>query len=518
MRQRWGPRRVSITARLRIVFAVVIVLMLSGSIVSFWHFRNVTTYANRMSTAERRLTVVLRLNNNLLILMSKLHRTADKENSTEFKAESSHLLNLFATRSQNIVGALEEIADEDDRYAVLIGSILGLLDGLPKRVLSLTELADRGDWMVVHARLLNQADETDDVVAALMNRLDEDLVDARKRLTEDLASARDRAVSTIAVTAVLSLAIAVLLGAVVTESLRNPLSKLNRGTRALAAGNFAHRIPEDGHDELTELARAFNQTAAELERLFADVRRERTIAESARAELQERARELARANADLQQFAYSASHDLQEPLRTITLYSQLLQRRWARRLDPGADECIDFVSKAAQHMQQLISDLLAYTRAGVEGAVETPADVNAVLERVLSILRVPIKEQNCKVKVVGTLPPVRVLEIHVQQILQNLITNAIKYRSEERDPEIEIWAERKDGMWELAVRDNGLGIESQYSKQIFGMFKRLHGQRYSGTGIGLAICQRIVEGYGGEIWVESVPGHSSTFRLTLPAA
>jgi signal transduction histidine kinase len=518
MNRRWEMRGFSITVRLRIVFAAVIVLMLFGSLLSFWHFRNVSEYANRTNRAERRLSSVLRLNNQLLGLMSQLHRVADKQSPAEFEAESSRLLRAFKAQSQGTVVALEEISHDDSRYTVLVGSILGLLDSLPRRIGALRELAHANDWTALHARLLNQADQTDDVVDALMTRLDGDLGEARQRLTQDLTGAQDRAVSTLVITAALSLAIAILLGTAVTHSIKDPLANLDRGARALAAGDFSHRLPAEGHDELTEIAHAFNRMASEIDRLFAEVRREHTKAESAQAALEERARELARANADLQQFAYSASHDLQEPLRIINLYSQMLQRSLGRGANANADECIEFLSRAATQMQQLIAGLLAYTRAGdVDREVDRPADLNEVLARVLSMLQVQIRDQRCTITA-ASLPRVKAHDIHIQQLLQNLIGNAIKYRYDGRYPAIEIRAQRQGDFWEVSVQDNGIGIEPQYLKHVFGIFKRLHGQKYAGTGIGLAICQRIVEGYGGKIWVESEPGRSSTFLFTLPAA
>ena len=382
----------------------------------------------------------------------------------------------------------------------MVDSILGLVENLPRRVKSLAELAHANDWTALHARLLNQADQTDDVVDALMNRLDNDLGEERQRLTQELATAQDRAISMLVITAALSLAIAVFLGAVVNHSIKEPLANLERGARALAEGDFSHRLPAEGHDELTQLGYAFNRMASEIDRLFAEVRREHAKTESAQAALEDRARELARANADLQQFAYSASHDLQEPLRILTLYSQKLQRSFGTRPRPRRRGMREFLSRAAKQMQQLIAGLLAYTRAGdVDREINQPADLNEVLARVRGMLQVQIRDQRCTIHA-SSLPLVRTHEIHAQQLLQNLIGNAIKYKDEQRDPQIEIRAQRKGEFWELSVQDNGIGIEPQYTKQVFGIFKRLHGQQYAGTGIGLAICQRIVEGYGGEIW------------------
>jgi len=218
----------------------------------------------------------------------------------------------------------------------------------------------------------------------------------------------------------------------------------------------------------------------------------------------------------LEQFAYSSSHDLKEPLRIVALYSQLLQRKYAGQLDAGADEYINHLYGAARQMEQLITDLLTYTQtAQSRGEVEEPADVQLILQRVLNNFDLQMRSQKCTVSY-EPLPAIRAHDIHVQQIFQNLIGNAMKYRGD-ADPHIRIWAEQRGSEWVFSVQDNGIGIEAAYTKQIFGIFKRLHGHRYPGTGIGLAICQRIIEGYGKEIWVESKPGHGSTFRFTLPA-
>ena len=292
-----GVRRVSISVRLRVVFAAVIALVLLGSLLSFWHFRNVTTYATRLSQEEQRLTTVLRLHNRLLALMTQLHRAADRQSQTEFQSEASRLLADFEAHSKAMVTALEELAAQDPQHAVMVASIVGLLEALPQRIASMAELAQHNDWIALHGRLLNQADQTDDVVSALMRRLETDLASARKTLLEDLSRARKRAIFTLAATGLLSLAIAVLLGTLIRGSITDPLTTLAQGTHALAAGHFDHRIADKGDDELTDLAAAFNRTAGELERLFAEVRREHAIAESAQAALQKQTRELERSNA-----------------------------------------------------------------------------------------------------------------------------------------------------------------------------------------------------------------------------
>ncbi len=227
--------------------------------------------------------------------------------------------------------------------------------------------------------------------------------------------------------------------------------------------------------------------------------------------------ELRRANKDLEQFAYSASHDLQEPLRGIKIYSELLVDRYASRLDGEALEFLTYVRNGATRMETLVHDLLAYTQVTKFGKPSEPADAWDALAATLANLAGLLSESGARITA-DPLPSLRVHGAHLQQLFQNIISNAIKYRSPDRMPEIHIAAERRKEEWIFAIRDNGIGIESEYKERIFGLFKRLHASdEYSGTGIGLAICQRIVERYDGRIWVESEPGRGSTFLFTLPA-
>ncbi len=237
----------------------------------------------------------------------------------------------------------------------------------------------------------------------------------------------------------------------------------------------------------------------------------RDITERKRAE-----NELRRANQDLEQFAYSASHDLQEPLRTIKIYSELLADHLSSAVEGETAEYLDFLQNAATRMEMLVRDLLAYTQVSRLEAPVEEADTNAVLTEVIANLGGAIAESDAAVTY-EKLPPVRVHKTHMRQLFQNLVGNAIKYRSEDRPPAVFIGAERQDGHWLFRVRDNGIGIQPEFKEQIFGLFSRLHNaDRYDGTGIGLAICQRVVERYHGRIWVESEPGQGSEFRFTLP--
>jgi PAS domain S-box-containing protein len=225
---------------------------------------------------------------------------------------------------------------------------------------------------------------------------------------------------------------------------------------------------------------------------------------------------LRQSNDDLKQFAYAASHDLQEPLRMIALFSQMLHSTYAGRLDKDADEYINYVVNGAQRMEQLLKALLAYSQAGsIEEGPTSPVDCEKIIETVLMNLAASIEQSGAAITW-EDLPTVPAHEVRLVQLLQNLIGNAIKYRGADA-PKIHVSASRKDSEWLFSVRDNGIGIRPEYAHQIFGVFKRLHNQTYPGTGIGLAICQRIVERYGGRIWLEPAPPPGSLFCFTLPA-
>lgn len=508
---------IQIKTRLRVFFSSVVVLMLLGSALGLWQFRNLSAQAMRVSRSEQRISALLRLENNLLNLVSRLHRSADQRDAAQFESEANRLIAAFTQQSDESRDDLQELARQGGRYEVRVGTIESMLDGMPARVGILIQLARQNDWIALEARLLNQSDRTDDVVTALVDQAEADLRVERQRLRDDLARTQRRAANMLALTALLSLVVAGILGTLLTHSITRPLSDLAFGTRALAAGQFSHRVPVGGNDELAHLAKAFNGTAGDLSRLFEQVQQERAAAEGARTSLERQAQELARANADLQQFAYSASHDLQEPIRTVSLYSQLLKRRYGEKLDQSGQEYMGYLLWGAGHMQQLITDLLAYSQVtAVDNNDDSNlrADVGVVLDHVLCALASEIRRHGCTVTA-DPLPRVRAREIHVQQLLQNLIGNAVKYRGDRR-PQIHVSAEAREADWLLSVRDNGIGIDPRYTQTIFGMFKRLHGQEYPGTGIGLAICQRIVERYGGRIWVESRLGEGSTFWFTLP--
>ena len=252
----------------------------------------------------------------------------------------------------------------------------------------------------------------------------------------------------------------------------------------------------------------------EVQQLNLDLERrveERTV------ELANQTRELARSNSELQQFAYVASHDLQEPLRMVASFTQLLARRYADKLDDDARDFINFAVDGATRMQTLISDLLNYSRVGTQGKPLASTDSEAVLERVLDGLKFAIEENRAAVTH-DPLPRVMADPVQLGQLFQNLLTNAMKFHGA-NPPHVHIAAREAGSMWELSFRDNGIGIAEEHAERIFVIFQRLHTKtEYPGTGIGLAICKKIVERHGGRIWIEPSEGGGTTFCFTIAPA
>lgn len=242
-----------------------------------------------------------------------------------------------------------------------------------------------------------------------------------------------------------------------------------------------------------------------------------TAVAAAQVVMKRQAQQLLASNASLQQFAYVASHDLQEPLRIVTNYAQLLRRRFTTQLGPDGERFLGFLETASQRMSALIGDLLTYSR--VVSADDVPfsfVDMNVVLRLAADNLAIAIQESGAEIDAPRPLPRIPGYQAHLVQLMQNLISNAVKYRSA-RSPQIEIRADREGDSWVFSVRDNGIGLAPEYQERIFEIFRRLHSAAVPGTGIGLALCKAIVEEHGGSIWVVSEPGAGSTFFFKLPA-
>lgn len=236
----------------------------------------------------------------------------------------------------------------------------------------------------------------------------------------------------------------------------------------------------------------------------------------AKEQLKESMEELKRSNQELEQFAYVASHDLQEPLRMVSSFTQLLQKRYQDKLDEEANEFIDYAVNGAKRMQNLINDLLTFSRIGTRGKPFELIDMNKILENILQNLSFKIKESNVEINY-DVLPTIKVDRSQMSQVFQNLISNAIKFHRDDVPPKIDISFEETDTEWIFSIKDNGIGVDPQFFDKIFVIFQRLHKRgKYDGTGIGLAVCKKIIERHGGGIWVESETREGSTFFFSIP--
>ena len=335
----------------------------------------------------------------------------------------------------------------------------------------------------------------------------------------------------------LSTVIAFFLSARLRSLVTTPIIDLARVTsRVSDSRDYGIRARKFSGDEMGVLVDAFNEMLASIQSRESELRaalltRESALEDAQQArdslettldnvaqlngELRRSNESLARSNEDLERFAFIASHDLQEPLRMISIYSQLLARRRTAIHDPQIATFIENIESGTRRMRELLADLLAYAEMGAQfDEVMQEVDLNLVLEKVRENLAFAIAESGATISA-ARLPVVRGFESHFTPLLQNLISNAIKYRSDKK-PIIDIAGGHVDGFLQVCVADNGIGISSEYFSKIFVAFKRLHGKQIPGTGIGLAICQRVVERYGGRIWVESEVGQGSNFIFTLP--
>ena len=314
---------------------------------------------------------------------------------------------------------------------------------------------------------------------------------------------------------VLGVILSIMTGVLAARALMAPVAAVGAIIGRLSAGDMQAPLPETSLSELQSVVSTFGEMR---DRLIAR-RFERDRAEALARELNERLAEqvtaLERSNAELERFAYVASHDLQEPLRMVASYTQLLAQRYQGKLDADAEEFIGYAVQGAKRMRRLIEDLLIYSRASTRKPAPETLDCEAVFTAAVENLQVSIAETGATVTR-GPLPKVVGDPGQFLQLFQNLIGNGIKFHGD-RPPVVHVSANKRDHEWLFAVQDNGIGIEEKYSHRLFVVFQRLHNQsEYPGTGIGLALAQKIVERHGGRIWFESVPGLGSTFYFTLP--
>ena len=365
-----------------------------------------------------------------------------------------------------------------------------------------------------------------DATRLAFSDLEQGLTRERRRARAELDTATRRVtgvfvgLGALLLLAVIGTAVALLLG--VTA----PLRKLTEQVRTVAGGAYDTPIEITGLADTRQLATDVNlmrtgiaASLSEAREATREVEAQRASVEASNAQLEEQRHQLERSNAELEQFAYVASHDLQEPLRKVASFSQMLQRRYAGQLDERADQYLAFSVDGARRMQILINDLLAFSRVGRLGAAETDVDLERTAHDVVRSLGAAVEESGARIEI-GSLPTVHGEQALLGLVLQNLVGNAIKFRREDVTPHVHLSARAVGGQYEITCADDGIGIEAEYAERIFVIFQRLHSREaYEGTGIGLAMCRKIVEHHGGRIHLDTetpefTPG--TTIRLTLP--
>lgn len=313
-----------------------------------------------------------------------------------------------------------------------------------------------------------------------------------------------------------AVAVGIALSVLLRRWIAAPLASLAADARAVSSGDLEHPVLSTGPGEIADLAADVESMRVALVAQLGALRASSAEIAAAHEQLTEQAEELRRSNRDLEQFAYVASHDLQEPLRKIASFTQLLQKRYGGQLDDRADQYIGFAVDGAKRMQQLIQDLLGFSRVGRMVGEPVDVDLDEALDDALGNLSEALTESGAVVTR-DELPVVRGERALLVQLLQNLVGNAVKFRRADEPPTIHLGAREVAESWELECRDNGIGIDAQYAERVFVIFQRLHAKDvYDGTGIGLALCKKIVEHHGGRIWIEPQAEQGTSVRWTLP--
>ncbi|WP_433215451.1 sensor histidine kinase [Dactylosporangium sp. CS-047395] len=352
--------------------------------------------------------------------------------------------------------------------------------------------------------------------AGQINALSQLLSVRRDEVTRQVRTSGNLLVLLLIFAAVVVVVAGIVLAFLLRRLVTRPVTDLAGEVRRVAGGDYEYEIRSTGPPELTALADDVDTMRRRINADLTDVQDSRRLVEEANRMLEQQAAELTRSNRDLEQFAYVASHDLQEPLRKVASFCQLLQRRYSGQLDERADQYIAFAVDGAQRMQRLINDLLAFSRIGRLTNGFTDVDLNKVVQDAAAQFDAQREATNAEI-VFTDLPVVRGEEPLLGALFSNLIGNAIKFRRPDVPPRIVIQATPGEDEFEISVEDNGIGIEPEFADKVFVIFQRLHAKEtYPGTGIGLAIAKKIVEYHGGRIWIDPSPREGTLFRFTLP--
>ncbi|GAA2398004.1 histidine kinase [Catellatospora methionotrophica] len=378
--------------------------------------------------------------------------------------------------------------------------------------------ATRDQGPAAGQQLLNQVGgrERFDQARAQLATLQQEIVTLRNAAVANVQSGSENLVVLLIAAGLVVLVMGTILVVLINRMVSRPVTHLAEQVRHVASGAYDTEIVATGSPELERLGRDVDGMRRQIASDLSEVREARQAVELINQQLQQQASELTRSNRDLEQFAYVASHDLQEPLRKVASFCQLLQRRYAGQLDERADQYILFAVDGAQRMQRLINDLLAFSRIGRNTSGFQPVSLDAVMRAVFEQLNVEEK-YGADAVTWSELPTVAGEEALLETLLANLVGNSLKFRRTDVPARIEVSAVREDDAWDITVSDNGIGIEAEFAEKIFIIFQRLHAKdAYPGTGMGLAIAKKIVEYHDGRIWVDSSRTDGAAITFSLP--
>lgn len=480
----------SIGPRLTFAFGSIVLIIALGAAVASFEFATILRQTRRMAAMDDQALAVYRVRADVGAIRRRLETYTKAEDATTFGVNSQLL-------RQDLLRDVEQSLKYFRETGTPVPATLGALrDSINDQLDATQRLAEVKDWTAIQLRLDNQVDDILNGVRQMVDYVDSDMNDQRQHLLGEIGTVRRQAQLILGMTALTALVASLALGWYVTRSIVAPLSELRLAAQQFARGDFNVALDFNSNDELGEVRDAFVRAARELRQSY---------------------RALKRSNEDLEQFAYAASHDLKEPIRTISLFSGLLQTRHGDALSGEAKEYVGYIADSARRMHELVVGILEYSRlAGAEHREPERVDTAEVLAEVLKNLQGTIEQTQAEVKH-GTMPTVIGNKLQLVQLLQNLVSNAIKYRKPGVKPMVELSARAENGFWRFCIADNGIGVDAKYHSQIFGMFKQLNPGERGGAGVGLAISRRIVEQHGGSISLESEAGAGSRFLFTLPA-
>ena len=491
--------RTQITTRVVALSAAAAILLGSALVVLIDAVVGQRDAARTAFRSQQALGLANQLEKSLLSIESGLNRYVTT-GERRYRRSAQRELAAYPAQTQRLAGLVSDDPGQQRRVREL-GEAIRDYDNFWAK--SLIEIVDEDGFDVARSQVQTNGgrERLDGVRAQFATLFDRERAVIRTR-EEAAERGSSRAIGMGIGGLALVLAIGVGFTLYLRRSVLRPVGTVADATGRLAAGDLSTRVPADREDELGQLARGFNTMADSLQR--------------GRAEIERSNAELTRSNAELEQFASVTSHDLQAPLTTISMYAELLERRRGERGDGDLD-LVDGIRGATQQARALIRDLLEYSRAGRGHLSVEDVDVGRVVEQALEALAGAIEESGARIAV-GELPVVRADRANLCRVFQNLVGNAVKFAGAEA-PRVRIGAERDNGDWRFSIEDNGIGMDPDHAHRIFEPFQRLHGEEdYPGTGIGLAVCERIIAQLGGRIWVSSTPGAGSVFSFTLPAA